>query len=35
MYGSGVNVRVGYPEEEDPSVRPDEHTLSLNVNMWW
>lgn len=35
MYGSGVNVRVGYPEEEDPSVRPDEHTISMNVNMWW
>jgi hypothetical protein len=35
MYGSGVNVRVGYPEEEDPTVRPDEDTISLNVNMWW
>lgn len=35
MYGSGVNVRAGYPEREDPSIRPDEHTLSLNVNMWW
>ncbi|HEU5072836.1 MAG TPA: hypothetical protein VFU02_01655 [Polyangiaceae bacterium] len=35
LYGSGVNVRAGYPEEEGESIRPDEHTLSLNVNMWW
>lgn len=35
LYGSGVNVRAGYPAKEDPSIRPDEHTLSLDVNMWW
>ena len=35
MYGSGVAVRTGYPPEEDPSIRPDEDTLSMMVNMWW
>lgn len=35
MYGSGVNVRAAFPKEEDASLRPDEHTLSLNVNLWW
>lgn len=35
LYGSGVAVRAGYPKREDLAIRPDENTLSMNVNMWW
>jgi hypothetical protein len=35
LYGSGVAIRDGYPPRDDLSVRPDENTVSMNVNMWW
>jgi hypothetical protein len=35
MYGSGVPIRAGYPPRDDLSIRPDENTVSMNVNMWW
>lgn len=35
MYGSLTSVRVGYPPEEDPTVVPDEHMISLTGSMWW
>lgn len=35
FYGSGVNVRTGYPAREDPSIVPDSNTFSLTASMWW
>jgi hypothetical protein len=35
FYGSGVNVRTGYPPREDASIVPDENTFSLTASMWW
>jgi hypothetical protein len=35
FYGSGVNVRTGYPAREDPSIEPDANTFSLTASMWW
>ncbi len=33
--GSGVVVRNGYPEVDDPSIHPDEDMISLSASMWW
>jgi hypothetical protein len=35
FYGSGVNVRTGYPPVDDPYTVPDENMLSLTANLWW
>ena len=35
FYGSGVNVRTGYPAREDASIVPDADTFSLTASMWW
>ena len=35
LNGSLTTVRAGYPPEEDVTVIPDEHMLSLSANMWW
>jgi hypothetical protein len=33
--GSGVNVRTGYPPQEDPAVVPDADSVSIMASMWW
>jgi hypothetical protein len=35
VYGREVNVEVGYPPVEDPSLNPDRHVLSLSATFWW
>jgi hypothetical protein len=35
IYGDNVVVRSGYPAEEDPTLEPDEHVVSLSASMWW
>jgi hypothetical protein len=35
VYGREVNVEVGYPPEEDPSLNPDRHVFSLSATFWW
>ena len=35
LYGDDVIVRSGYPLVDDPSLEPDEHSLSLSASMWW
>jgi hypothetical protein len=34
-YGREVNVEVGYPPVEDPSLNPDRHVFSLSATFWW
>jgi len=35
LNGSDTAVKYGYPPVRDPSIDPDEHTLSLTASMWW
>jgi hypothetical protein len=35
LNGALTTVRTGYPAQEDPTVVPDEHMVSLSANMWW
>jgi hypothetical protein len=35
FYGSGVNVRTGYPPVVDPTIVPDADMISLTANLWW
>lgn len=34
-YGSGVQVKSGYPPIVNPELRPDRHVLSLTGTFWW
>jgi hypothetical protein len=34
-YGREVYAASGYPPEDDPSLNPDRHVLSLAVTFWW
>ncbi|HEX6277275.1 MAG TPA: hypothetical protein VFZ53_29740 [Polyangiaceae bacterium] len=35
VYGREVYVDAGYPPEEDRSLNPDRHVLSLSATFWW
>jgi hypothetical protein len=35
IYGREVFVAQGYPPEDDPSLNPDRHVLSLSATFWW
>ena len=33
--GSGVVVQRGYPPVDDPSIVPDDQSVSISASMWW
>jgi hypothetical protein len=35
MYGSGVQIRNGFPATYDPTIHPDQDMISLSASMWW
>jgi hypothetical protein len=35
LYGSGVQVRSGYPAVVDPTLHPDRDVLSISASFWW
>jgi hypothetical protein len=35
VYGSGVEVKTGYPAMLDPAAHPDRHVFSLSATFWW
>ena len=35
IYGSGVQVKSGYPPILDPTLNPDRHVFSLTGTFWW
>jgi hypothetical protein len=35
MYGTGTEVRTGYPAAYQAGINPDEDMLSISASMWW